>query len=380
MTHCHSKNAKGRARRPWRLVRNEERKGLFGRDRSWRSQLGGRREGLGERGETAILFARLFHHAPGNEILQLFIRAETKHLLTATGSIPGAQTFVDDVEELLELKVGALLGQGGHQLFGHKVGKTARKRTFSLHKHERIAYHTCGVVSCKNLRPFLLYPRDHASESPSKTALRVLTRSPEAIRCTFLRMSDPAEQKTDFGEKSRAGFSFFAMFCLFGLAALFFFASGSLIFQCASVVPALLGGLLLFNGVHCLFAARTPPTTLQLSATPLRPGQSTGLVIRQEGPVLFESLRANLVCERSVRGPGKSRTVTHPCQANFFDSGPWEVPRMGSQEFRATVPVPPDAEPSLVSVELIVSWRIEVWGKVRGNADFMRPFDVEVTA
>lgn len=192
-------------------------------------------------------------------------------------------------------------------------------------------------------------------------------------------MSGTAEQTTNFGEKPRTAVSFFAMFCLFGLAALFFFASGSLLFQCASVVPALLGFLLLYNGVHSLFAARTPPTTLKPDTAPLRRGQSVGLVIRQEGPVLLESLRANLVCEHIVRRTGKSRTITYPCQANFFESGPCEVPRMGTEEFRATVPVPPDAEPSLISAGLIVSWRIEVWGKVRGNADFMRPFDVEVT-
>lgn len=191
-------------------------------------------------------------------------------------------------------------------------------------------------------------------------------------------MAGSGEQQTDFGEKPRALVSFFAVICLFGLAALFFFASGSLLFQWASVVPALLGGLLLYNGIHSLFAARTPPTTLQLDTAPLRRGRATGLVIRQAGPVLLESLRASLVCERIVRRTGKSRTITHPCQANFFDSGPCEVPRMDVEEFRATVEVPPDAEPSLISAGLIVSWRIEVWGKVRGNADFMRPFEVEV--
>lgn len=195
--------------------------------------------------------------------------------------------------------------------------------------------------------------------------------------CRILSMPEPPLQHTDFGEKPRAAVSFFAMFCLFGMASLFFF-SGSLLFRCLSVLPALLGLLLLYNGIHSLFASRTPPTALKLDATLLRRGQSTGVVIRQEGPVLLESLRANLVCERIVRRTGKSRTITHPCQANFFDSGPCEVARMDMREFRATAPVPADAEPSLISVGLIVSWRIEVWGKVRGNTDFMRPFDVEV--
>ena len=191
-------------------------------------------------------------------------------------------------------------------------------------------------------------------------------------------MSDPEEQQTEMGEKSRAALSFFVLLCLFGMAALFFY-SGSLLFQCASVLPALLGLLVLYSGIHALFASRTPPTTLKLDAAPLRAGQATGLVIRQTGPVVFESLRANLVCERSERKTGqKSRTVTFPCQENFFDSGPSEVARMGVQEFRATVAVPADAEPSLDQVGLRIVWRIEVWGKVKGNADFMRPFGVEV--
>lgn len=168
------------------------------------------------------------------------------------------------------------------------------------------------------------------------------------------------------------------LLCLFGLAALFFY-SGSRLFQCVSVLPALLGLLVLYGGVHTLFAARTPPTTLKLEASPLRIGAATGVVIRQNGPVLFESLRANLVCERSERRPGKkSRTVTYPCQETFFDSGPCEVARLDVHEFRATVTVPLDAEPSKAVAGLRVAWRIEVWGKVKGHADFMRPFAVEV--
>jgi hypothetical protein len=199
-----------------------------------------------------------------------------------------------------------------------------------------------------------------------------------AIVFRLLIMSDPEEQQTVMGEKSRAALSFFVSLCLFGLAALFFY-SGSLLFQCVSVVPALLGLLVLYGGIHALFASRTPPTTLKLETFPLRIGTTTGVVIRQAGPVVFESLRANLVCERSERQSGrKSRTVTFSCQENFFDSGPAEVVRMDVQEFRAAVTVPADAEPSREEPGLRIEWRIEVWGRVKGNADFMRPFAVEV--
>jgi hypothetical protein len=189
---------------------------------------------------------------------------------------------------------------------------------------------------------------------------------------------DPEEQQTVMGEKSRAALSFFVLLCLFGMAALFFY-SGLPLFQWVSVLPALLGLLVLYSGIHALFASRTPPTTLKLDATPMRVGQSTGMVIRQTGPVIFESLRANLICERSERKPGqKNRVVTYPCQANFFDSGPCEVARMDIHEFRATATVPGDAEPSMAGGRLRIEWRVEVWGKVKGNADFMRAFAVEV--
>jgi hypothetical protein len=191
-------------------------------------------------------------------------------------------------------------------------------------------------------------------------------------------MSEPEEQQTQMGEKSRAALSFFVFLCLAGMATLFFY-SGSLLFQIASVLPGLLALLMIYSFFHALFASGTPPTTMKLDATPLRRGQSAGVVIRQTGPVLFESLRANLICERREKPLGKKNTVvTFPCQENFFDSGPCEIPRMDVQEFRATIQVPADAEPSTYGGTLKVLWRVEIWGKVKGRADFMRPFDIEV--
>lgn len=179
------------------------------------------------------------------------------------------------------------------------------------------------------------------------------------------------------GEHTRAGLSLFCGLCLAGMAVLFWF-SGSPVFAVVSAVPGLVALLLLANAVHALFASRTPPTTLRFDETAARPGAVVPVVIRQEGPVIFESLRANLVCERIVRGPGKSRTVTYPHQENFFDSGRCEVARLDATEFAASCPIPPDAEPSEVSGTLVVEWRIEVWGKVAGAADFMRPFLIAV--
>lgn len=179
------------------------------------------------------------------------------------------------------------------------------------------------------------------------------------------------------GELRRAAVSFFVAVCLFGMAALFYF-SGSTLFMVVSVIPALLGLLVVYAGIHAIFASATPPTTISLDKEPLIRGQSVGVVISQTGPVQFESLRANLICEHIVKPIGRSRTITYPCQDNFFDSGPCEVPRLDEQKFHAHVTVPADAEPSRDEAGLTIEWRIEVWGKVLGRADFMRPFVIEV--
>ena len=37
---------------------------------------------------------------------------------------------------------------------------------------------------------------------------------------------------------------------------------------------------------------------------------------------------------------------------------------------------PQGGEPA--GARLVINWRLEVWGQVKGNADFMRPFEIEV--
>ena len=104
---------------------------------------------LGKRRQATVFFAALFHHSARDQILKFFVSAKAKHLLAPTSRIAGPQAFVHDVEELFELKRRSFLRQGSNQLFSHQIGKTTRERTFSLHKHERSAYHTFGEMSCK---------------------------------------------------------------------------------------------------------------------------------------------------------------------------------------------------------------------------------------
>jgi hypothetical protein len=198
---------------------------------------------------------------------------------------------------------------------------------------------------------------------------------------SVLRLLDrvsPDEKDTSLGERSRAAGSFFCALVLAVLAALFLF-SGSKLFAWVAVLPALLAGLLLYAAIHALLASGTPRTTIVLGEEPLRRGVSTSVRIRQAGPVSFQSLRANLICERIERAPGaKSRSITYPYQINFFDAHPSTVPRLHAEEIDGELTVPFQGDPSCETPRLKIRWRIEIWGKVDGAADFMRPFPIEV--
>ena len=187
----------------------------------------------------------------------------------------------------------------------------------------------------------------------------------------------PRERQTDLTETQRAWTSLVLAMILFGMAALFFIVGQGGLFSYAAAIPALLGLLLVYGWVHALLASKTPPTTIILASEPLVRGRETRLTIRQQGPVRLESLRVNLICEKSVRRE-KTRDLTYPHQIEIFDSGPCEVALLDSTAFDTVVPVPSDAEPTTDNGKMRIVWRLEIWGKVIGRADFMRPFTVEV--
>lgn len=185
------------------------------------------------------------------------------------------------------------------------------------------------------------------------------------------------ERQTDLTETQRAWTSLVLALILFGMAALFYFGGEGGIFSYVAAIPGLLGLGLVYGWVHALLASQTPPTTILLAAEPLIRGRETPLTIRQQGPVRLESLRVNLICEKSVRRQ-KTRDLTYPHQIAVFDSGPCDVSLLDSTEFQTVIPVPSDAEPTTDNVRLRIVWRLEIWGKVIGRADFMRPFTVVV--
>jgi hypothetical protein len=142
---------------------------------------------------------------------------------------------------------------------------------------------------------------------------------------------------------------------------------------------ALFGVLLLYSGVHQLLAMRTPQTIVETDAEVLRRGARVQLHFHQAGPGSFESLRANLVGEESWwTGSGKQRRHhrVHLGTFNVFDSGAFEVVDVPFER-TVTVDIPELAHPS--DRQHSVAWHLEVWGKVRGRADFQHVFPVTVS-
>ncbi len=150
-----------------------------------------------------------------------------------------------------------------------------------------------------------------------------------------------------------------------------------------AVVLGLIALLLLYSAIHQLFALRTRQTIVEIAATVLTRGEQVRFWFQQPGPADFESLRANLVGEGSwSHGTGKSRTrsVESLGMFNFFDSGEIRVDEASRFECDAVLNVPGDIIPTgLYGDNRVASWNIEVWGKVKGRADFQHVFPIHVS-
>jgi MFS family permease len=151
---------------------------------------------------------------------------------------------------------------------------------------------------------------------------------------------------------------------------------------------ALLALVLVYSGVHQWFAMKTPETIVEMTEAVLTRAAEVHLLFRQPGPVSLQSLRANLVGEESwtviVGTGGSQRTSTRVKYLgtfNILDSGPEDVDEHGFAERYVTFMVPGEIPPSGGTAEHHqVAWKIEVWGKVRGRADFYHPYRVQVRA
>ena len=115
----------------------------------------------------------------------------------------------------------------------------------------------------------------------------------------------------------------------------------------------------------------------------MRRGVPVSVLLRQAGPVSLQSFRANLICERIERGgrPWREEPLDQLSLPNqFLRRGPLDltVPRLHVEDIGAELTVPSEADPSCETPRVKIRWRIEIWGKVDGAADFMRPFPIEV--
>ncbi|HEY0140040.1 MAG TPA: hypothetical protein VGF48_04035 [Thermoanaerobaculia bacterium] len=150
-------------------------------------------------------------------------------------------------------------------------------------------------------------------------------------------------------------------------------SDGNWIIWTVGAAFSIIGLLLLYAAIHQLFSVKSPVTEVSLEHKKLLRGRRTAVLIRQRGPMELESLRANLVGTRWIRRR-KSTYSEDLGTFHFFDSGPATIDESIPLQRNTHIDVPEDIEPS----EPNNTWAIEVWGKVRGRADFQHVFPVEV--
>lgn len=148
---------------------------------------------------------------------------------------------------------------------------------------------------------------------------------------------------------------------------------------------AFVGLLIAILGIKMFLMTRIPETIVEVDTMPVHAGQSLQVSVRQPGPIRLKSLRVNLVCEqitsrRTERASGpktdRDRRIIH--QSNVLNLGE-SVAGSGEQIVgSATVTVPADVQYVDIEGDRRIVWRLEVWGRVRGWADFEHPFVIQV--
>lgn len=146
----------------------------------------------------------------------------------------------------------------------------------------------------------------------------------------------------------------------------------------------LVGLLLLYASLHQALAKRSPETMVEVEHFPFQAGEKMRACIIQPGPVKLSSLRANLVCLESGRtGQGRRRRRRSPShhllyQHNVLDLQDVVVRSGETFEQMVTLEIPAEARKSGREQGVEITWRIEVWGKVKNWPGFMHPFTIWV--
>lgn len=149
---------------------------------------------------------------------------------------------------------------------------------------------------------------------------------------------------------------------------------------------AAVGALMALSTVHQLLAVRSPETMVMIDAGDLVAGSSVRVRIVQPGPVRLYSLRANLVGEEirfatridDSGVPHRTRTARSLGTYHFFEQKDVTVLSGEQWQGEATLVVPADALSTESNDHHTVTWRIEVWGRVRLWPDFMHPYVITV--
>jgi hypothetical protein len=144
---------------------------------------------------------------------------------------------------------------------------------------------------------------------------------------------------------------------------------------------SLVGLLVAILGIKMFLMMRTPETILEVDRMPVHAGQPFQLTVRQPGPVRLKSLRVNLVCEQTTFQPGKKRRnrdrrIIH--QANVVNLGEATMGHGEQVLGQAIVTVPADVRYADIVGRREIVWRLEVWGRVRGWADFGHWYAIQV--
>lgn len=150
-----------------------------------------------------------------------------------------------------------------------------------------------------------------------------------------------------------------------------------------AIIPGAIALVLLYSGIHQHLARGTPETIVEVDVTSAPRGSAVRFFFEQPGPAHFESLRANLVGEETwyervgTRSHAKLKNLG---TFNFFDSGEFVIEK-GRLPFtgEAVLQVPADVQPSGEQDGHVVEWKIELWGKVVGRADFQHVFPLMIT-
>ena len=148
---------------------------------------------------------------------------------------------------------------------------------------------------------------------------------------------------------------------------------------------ALVGAVMVVLALKMVLATRTPETIVEVDGHPVSSGGSLTVRLTQPGPVRLESLRANLVCEQTteleVGRSGKQRPTFDRrivYQENVLEVRDRDAARGGTVQAEGVVQIPADVSPSGAHGKGMTTWRLEVWGKVKGWAGFMHPFLITV--